>query len=381
MENIFPFFNKRQREFRLATKFVTRLFSHTSTPLFHKLRLLSERTQSQPANNITQNILLLKIFSAFLSFPNLYRTPVFPCYLINQQDIEEAIVDTTFTPLLENCIPSEWQEYLQTYSQLSTYQCIYFTDGSKKQELVGAAFYNSSNNLLKGIRLLNKTSIFNAEVIAIYNALKDAQKCQYPYVIICTDSKSTLQALQTPYSDTTQSIYITLLKSLINKMRQSNMKLQFLWTPGHAGIGGNEKVDKMARLATSFPNPAKNFLLTPQDLGHHYLSYPMEICQDASVFKDEENKIRVTRTFTVSKSKLPRKAIVMHYRMILSTFPTPQYLFNIKSRPNNLCDCGEIGTLNHIFLDVHSHRLTVINYYQKFMIFYYLKALGTFTLS
>ncbi|KAJ4430136.1 hypothetical protein ANN_22346 [Periplaneta americana] len=139
------------------------------------------------------------------------------------------------------------------------------------------------------------------------------------------------------------------IQSIIKPLKKgtaiSDYRPIFLWIPGHKGIRGNEKVDQLAQLATSFPNAATNFLITPQDLGHHFLSNPTEECQEEIHYKKEEDKIRIIKKFTTTYAKLPRKAIVMHYRVVMGTFATPQYLFNIKRRANNLRECGEITPL------------------------------------
>jgi hypothetical protein len=72
-------------------------------------------------------------------------------------------------------------------------------------------------------------SIFNAEAVAILEAIKATKKWGLAKKIILTDSLSTLMAQE----------------KICTKERGANLKI--IWTPAHVGIGGNKCADRAAK--------------------------------------------------------------------------------------------------------------------------------------
>ncbi|KAI8425760.1 hypothetical protein MSG28_011543 [Choristoneura fumiferana] len=70
-------------------------------------------------------------------------------------------------------------------------------------------------------------------------------------VVILPDSKSALQHLARCTSRTRgMPIAYDILK-LVYKLRSDGVQLVFQWIPSHVGVGGNEEVDRMAKLAVT----------------------------------------------------------------------------------------------------------------------------------
>ena len=122
-----------------------------------------------------------------------------------------------------------------------------YTDGSKSEEGVGSAVWIPSENLSKTRSLPKEASIFTAEAIAIYLALKIAKRLPDQEYTVYSDSRSVLMTLQ--QFEPKNSI-IQILKEQIHALEvEENKRLTFCWTPAHVGIQGNEVADKIAKEA------------------------------------------------------------------------------------------------------------------------------------
>lgn len=126
-----------------------------------------------------------------------------------------------------------------------------FTDGSKTEKGVGAAFCVFDKNQLvatKKLKLASYCSVFQAELYAIYSTfiwLKTFKKI-YKSLSIVSDSYSSLMALEDRSSN------ILLCKSIQRELADVCSKdvcVKFFWTKAHADQPGNELADKLAKEA------------------------------------------------------------------------------------------------------------------------------------
>ncbi len=97
-------------------------------------------------------------------------------------------------------------------------------------------------------KLSNYCSVFQAELFAILNAVKYINKkfIAGDRITICTDSQSSLNALEDPNSVTylVQEIY-----SEVRAAEENNIYLQFAWVRAHTGNAGNDLADSLAKAA------------------------------------------------------------------------------------------------------------------------------------
>ena len=77
------------------------------------------------------------------------------------------------------------------------------------------------------------------------NDVSPAKKPPLREVIICSDSAAALEALRRGKSKARPDIIIDILSVFFRIGCRSN--ITFFWVPGHAGIGGNEQVDPIAK--------------------------------------------------------------------------------------------------------------------------------------
>ena len=125
-----------------------------------------------------------------------------------------------------------------------------FTDGSKLDNgEVGCSFCIPSLDITKRFKLNSGVSIMSAELFAIYMALVFIVDCPRTFfqIVILTDSKSALQAIDT-ISKKRESLILEILH-LYTIISQRGTYVDMVWIPSHCNISGNEKADRAAKEA------------------------------------------------------------------------------------------------------------------------------------
>ncbi|KAA5616567.1 hypothetical protein F3H11_34720, partial [Pseudomonas aeruginosa] len=137
------------------------------------------------------------------------------------------------------------------------------TDGSKGNNYVHAAFYDSKARFSQSFVLNEYCSIFTAEAYAVYQALLRitvVNSCTN--FLIITDSLSLLESLSNISVNYKTNYVLYIIKELLYKYHHKNVNIAFMWVPSHRGITGNEKADKAAREAINSID-VTNSLLVP----------------------------------------------------------------------------------------------------------------------
>lgn len=108
--------------------------------------------------------------------------------------MQHITIDTTLTTYPKNNTPPEMYRSLtaEIFNQHQNYIKI-FTDGSKTITGNGYAVYSADFSFKA--RLPTNTSVYTAELTAIYQAFKIAYEKHYQRTLILTDSKSTISAI------------------------------------------------------------------------------------------------------------------------------------------------------------------------------------------
>ena len=134
-------------------------------------------------------------------------------------------------------------EFLELRGSYPDYEFI-FTDGSKTVHGVGCAFVHG--DMRQRFKLPGYCSVFTAEAIAVLRALEYIELNSLRHTVICTDSLSVVNAV-----NSASSVHPTMIDILerVHRLISSAYDLCLLWIPGHCNITGNEVADAEAKLA------------------------------------------------------------------------------------------------------------------------------------
>jgi Ribonuclease HI len=145
----------------------------------------------------------------------------------------------------------------------------FYTDGSKREEEVGAAWFNSSDKTNACFKLHPATSTYSAEMFAIYEALKQIKNetnQNNNKFLILTDCKSAVQILtKNPLNINPTHLHLDILKTY-KSLTGLGTSIKIAWIKGHAGIKGNQEVDRWAKHATTYGNSPHDYKITPSDI-------------------------------------------------------------------------------------------------------------------
>ncbi|GBM42309.1 hypothetical protein AVEN_235019-1 [Araneus ventricosus] len=195
-------------------------------------------------------------------------------------------------------------------------------------------------------RLYPKNSIFQAELIALQEAVKYAQNHQNE-VEIWSDSQSSLKALLNQKSNSPIATYIQ--DSLYNT---HNIRLG--WIRAHVGHLGNEKADEQAKEAITSMEVAMLTVFLPRS------SAKQDLTQTALAkwHWRWDDGINGRSTYEIIKKVRLRNHNwpIQLIQFITGHGPFPTYLFRFGNHPENCCACGKPGTP---FLYATKYHLTL----------------------
>ena len=230
-----------------------------------------------------------------------------------------------------------------------------FTDGSKDDCAVGSAFI-SGNDIKYGFKLNDKCSILTAELYALLQALKFIKlNLTDKEFLICSDSLSSLQAIDALYSPHT---LVQEIHSLLASLSSRDVTVVFCWVPGHVGIQGNELADRAAK-AASLKASVDNNKLTFNDLKNFFKA---SLKNKFQTIWDQEmnNKLREIKPFVSSWDSsirsCRREEVVLTRLRIGHTLATHAFLFSLDKTPPRCDTCNEVITVKHILLHCRKYR-------------------------
>ncbi|XP_068233495.1 uncharacterized protein [Palaemon carinicauda] len=148
----------------------------------------------------------------------------------------------------EDCTMEELRNAAQTAIRLIETEGsqIYYTDSTVDPgtETAGAEVFSS--NLTACWRTSSNVSTMQTELVAIKQALQYSIDNEEGPVVIHTDSRSPMQALQQEKNKENKALLAD-IKVLLYQNNERDRRVTLNWIPSHVGIPGNEKADELAK--------------------------------------------------------------------------------------------------------------------------------------
>lgn len=230
-----------------------------------------------------------------------------------------------------------------------------FTDGSLKDNKTGCAFYHKNKKISKQFRLLNNTSIFSAELWAIWESLLYCLESNKDNFIIFTDSKSSLLAIKNCTFKAPSNYIVSNILNSFDDLKKQNKNVILVWIKSHIGILENEIVDKLAKQATENKTFTQNFYLPHSDL---YRKSKMQVKYSWEEQYLASNKgIHFKQMFpNINKKTWFHTETNRHFIKTMSRLRSqhalyPEHMKKIGLKDNDSCECGKFGDLNHYILE------------------------------
>ncbi|KAK2718723.1 hypothetical protein QYM36_005901 [Artemia franciscana] len=243
-----------------------------------------------------------------------------------------------------------------------------YTDGSKTENEVGAAFVIPKSRIAEKYKLHPRTSIFQAELLAVNKAAEHLIQHRYGCnaFLICTDSKSVVSALKNIHAkNITREVLITY--ETISKLIDEGSSVVLHWIPGHRGIEGNEAADQEAKDALAngtsveefAPTVINNIRSAMQQMRVARAQHIQDVT--GNMFALKKTKLQPTKIY----SKLSRKQIRIIFRLRSGHAGYGVFKARMFGEDGNCSICSVPETREHLLLRCPAHeqqRLEVKRY-------------------
>ncbi|KAF7281978.1 hypothetical protein GWI33_003770 [Rhynchophorus ferrugineus] len=196
------------------------------------------------------------------------------------------------------------------------------------------------------------TSVFTAELLAIYKAFKCVQDSPNRIsAVIITDFMSSLESLKSAQAYHSLTMHI---RELNTAARNRGKNITYMWLSSHMGIEGNERADHLAGKREG--SLLEDYLYWRKDLNTYHTALYKKL--------DQLNWDLMTNNNCASRRKLDifSKLRIGHCRL------THEFLPKVESSP--ICDrCRSPLSIKHILIECQGHghqrRLSDLKGYMK----------------
>lgn len=279
--------------------------------------------------------------------------------------LNKKAINTSLSYLSKNSTPPEIfrKEFAKIQAEHSKNTTFIYTDGSQINSITGYAVATKDSLIKYGI-LPPFTTVFSAEIIAIYEAISILKKNRGRY-IICSDSLSSLNAIK---NISNQSFYANEIRNLLIRLFP---KFLLIWIPSHVNINGNEFADFAAKKALKYPliyTLNNNSCDIKKHIKIHYNLLLANTITNTSMWYQNINplKINITQYLTRKNHQLSRMEEIKFIRLRLGhTKLTHAYYIN----PNISTSCplcsSQPFNLDHILTSCPSTTQAKLTFFTQ----------------
>lgn len=177
--------------------------------------------------------------------------PVFPYFTpkLFSWTLKRPSIEHNLSELKKNELPPHILKLIHK-DHMSQYQgyAVIYTDGSKSEDGVGAAAVMGTT--VRQMSLPATATVMTSELYAIQLALGIIRDTSHDKYVICTDSLSSIQAID---HHTEKNLLLQKIMILINEIIMEGRDITLSWVPSHVGIKENERADCAAKEAAKKP--------------------------------------------------------------------------------------------------------------------------------
>ena len=252
------------RRLTLTAKLLTSILQHPKTTTYN--HIFHPPPSLHPDNNLRSHLERQLNRTFKFNILNPIQSTI-PPWLFSPPTFNLSLAQYPKSPTSSSVYRSHFQELIHSFQQPT----LCFTDGSKTHNKTGFAF--SVENSIHPYRHRNTSSVFTAELQAIFNCLQHilstTRSSHTPFLII-SDSLAAFNAISNPSH---AHPLVSRIQLLLETCSTAPIPVVLVWAPGHRGIAGNEEVDRAAKQATLQSTIRKSFLPSSDDLFHHINGY------------------------------------------------------------------------------------------------------------
>jgi ribonuclease HI len=238
-----------------------------------------------------------------------------------------------------------------------------YTDGSKSNAGLGAAYYNPSTGVRVCYKINSELSIMTLELVAIHEAMSYAIKARLKKFVIITDSKSALQHIARCSSGRRGVPTAYKILQGVHELNNNGIGFKLQWVPSHVGIVGNEEADRLAKVAitngqTIVVKPFYSEVLKKyNDICYNkWKEYFDERSREKGIWYKiiQDHPLRIPWFYN---SKCNRDFIVVMNRLRSGHYPCNKFAYLMKKVESPNCEvCHVLEDIHHLVMECAQYQ-------------------------